>query len=123
MIPGKPWIEIHDRGQRRLRKEFDDKRIHWGFNKKTKEFQAWYTPASSAPYMITNATTVEHAAHLLRGRLKHDKMSAKDMIREMDEQNDKVLSADGKDAMLEMRSELKQIAKGKRFFGPWSQRG
>ena len=123
MIPNKPWIEINDRDTQRLRKEFGgDKRIHYGFNKKTRAFEAWYVPSNSRPYMITNAMGIDHAVKLLRGRAKYDKMRACDMIREIDEHNDTIMDDKREDAVREIRSQLKDAVNGKQYFGPWSNR-
>jgi hypothetical protein len=123
MIPNKPWIEEFSRDQERIRKEFGrDNRIHYGYNHKDKEFQAWYTPSSSAPYMITQAQSPEHAIRLMHGRQANDQRRAKDVLREIDEYNETVGKSDEETMMHEIRHEMKKVAVGKKFSGPWTNR-
>ena len=118
-MTNKPWIEIKESDQKRLRRAFgNDNRIHWGYNKETHRYESWYVPSSSAPYMITMAENVEHAMHLMRGKARLDQMRAKDYLREIDEHNDNLLAGKQADGMQEVRSQLKTAAVGKRYFTP-----
>ena len=104
--------------QKKLRKEFGDNRIHFGRNAKTKELEVWYKPGSSAPYKVCTAVNVYHAITQLHHRSEYDKQRSKDLIKGIDERNDKLITGKEDDAMQEIRSELQNIANGRKLFMP-----
>jgi len=116
MNSDKRYLTIDRFGQKRLQREFDDRKIEYGFNQKTKRNEVWYSPGNSLPYMITVAHDVSHAVRLLRKRLEFDKMRAKDLLRKIDENNDKIAAEMQDDAMYAVKSDLKHIAAGRRFY-------
>ena len=102
--------------QKRLQTKFDDKRIKYGWNRKSKQYQVWYVPSSSRPYMVCFAVNVEHAMRQMEARMRADKMRAKDLLAEIDAHNDKIVTDEQQDAMCEVRSELRKIASGRQYF-------
>lgn len=116
MQSGIVHLDIRYDDQKRLQREFDDKRIRYGFNKKTKEFQVWYCPASSYPYLISTVVNVCHAIRILNHRRKYDQMRARDLLQSIDDHNNKLTQGLQDDAMLEVKSQLKNVACGKRFY-------
>jgi len=101
---------------KRLNSEFADRRIVFGFNNRTRRKEAWYVPDQSRPYMITPAVNVQHALRLLRARLEHDKVRARVLLAQIDEHNEKLSGSVKDDAMYAVKSDLRTIASGKKFF-------
>lgn len=116
MLNGVPYLRIREDDQKRLRKEFNDEKIHYGFNVQSKELQAWYKPNSGRPYKVCAATSVCHAIYQMREQLKYEKMRATDLLKEIDEYNEKVIKDKETDAMTEVRLDLQRIASGKQYF-------
>ena len=104
------------RDTKRLCREFADMRIEMGWNQKQKRNETWYIPCNSRPYLICCPKDVSHAIQLLRDRMKHDKMRAVDLLEQIDAHNEKLIADKQKDAMLEVRSQLKNVAAGRRFY-------
>ena len=104
--------------EKRLRREFSDKRIRYGFNEKNKRFEVWYKPENSAPYLVATPNNVQHAIYLLRQRLINDKIGAKILLKEIDEHNEKLVNDKQIDAMDECRHDLRNIASGRQIFTP-----
>lgn len=102
--------------QKRLRREFDDRRIHYGRNQKNHQLEVWYTPDTSMPYKIALPENVSHAIILLQKRQEIDKMRARDVIRSIDDHNDKLMTNIQADAMAAVRSGLQSVACGRKFF-------
>jgi len=111
-------LDIKPFDQKRLRERFHDNRIYFGRCKITHRLEAWYKPDSSAPYRITVAQSVGHAINLLEGRLAYDNMRAKDIIKQIDDHNDKLTADQHEDAMTEARSTLRGVARGRQLFIP-----
>lgn len=102
--------------QKRLRSYFDDPRIYYGFNRITKKDEVWYRPANSRPYKICEPDNVCHAIRKLESRSRADKIRAKDLIRQIDEHNEKVADQERIEAMHEIRHDLRRIASGRQHF-------
>ena len=116
MLLSHPYLRIRDDDQKRLQSKFDDKKIHFGFNVKSQNLEAWYDPKSSAPYKICTCDNVFHAVRLLTNQMKFEKMRAKDILAKMDADNDKVISDRDADIMHEVRHTLRDVATGKQTF-------
>lgn len=112
------YLQVRDDETKRLRAEFNDNRITFVRNIKEHLLQAWYSPASSSPYMITVAKNVQHAIRLLRNRLQYEKTRAKDLLAKIDAHNDKIVRDKELDAMHEVRSTLRSVASGRQLFTP-----
>jgi hypothetical protein len=110
-------VEEHN-DQKRIRREFDDNRIHFGRNAKTKELEVWYKTGSSAPYKVCTCNDVWHGISQLHHRSKFDHGRAVEMMKRVDENNDKLQEGKRKDAMHEFKSGLADIANGKVMFMP-----
>ena len=108
--------------QKKLRKEFGDNRIHYGRNAKTKELEVWYKPGSSVPYKVCTCVNVYHAIKQLHHRSEYDKQRSKDVIANIDANNDRLIAGKEQDAMQEIRSELQKIANGRKLFMPPQRR-
>ena len=109
-------LSIRDSDQKRIREEFSDKRIWYGFNHITWQFEVWYKPNNSRPYLICSAKDVCHAIYKLRQRLQNDRKGAKILLAEIDSHNDKLLDNKQADAMHEVRHDLRGVASGRRIF-------
>lgn len=118
MMSGINYLDIQEDDQKFIRREFNNNRICYGFNKKTKKHEAWYRPARSAPYKITTAIGPSHAVYLLRQRVRNDQRRAKDILAEIDAHNDRLLDSKRADAVAEARSDLRRIASGRVMFMP-----
>ena len=116
MNSDKRYLTPNITDQKRLQREFDDKKIEFGFNSKNKRNEVWYSTSHSPPYMIAVAHDVSHALRLLRQRAKFDKMRAIDMLRKIDENNEALQSAIHGDAMYAIRSDLRNVAAGRKFY-------
>lgn len=111
-------LSVMDSDQKRIREEFSDKRIHYGFNYINRRLEAWYWPGSSRPYLICTAKNVCHAIYQLRQRLENDRKGAKILLAEIDSHNDKLLDDKHADVMHETRHDLRWIASGRKIFSP-----
>lgn len=111
-------LSIETSGQKRLREEFSDKRICYGFNRIACRFEAWYKPDNSRPYLVCSAKNVCHAIYQLRQRLRNDRTGARILLAEIDSHNDKLLDDKQADAMDEVRHDLRWIASGRKTFCP-----
>lgn len=109
-------LEIMETDQKRLRREFDDRRLYFGRNYITKKLEVWYKPETSRPYKVTVARDICHAIKLVDNRRKFDQMRTKDMLAKMDIQNEKLRTDPIDDAMHEIRSTLRSVANGRQFF-------
>jgi hypothetical protein len=116
MLDRVPYLQIIESGQNRIRLEFHDNKIFYGFNVQSQQLEAWYKPNSGRAYKITECNNEYHAIKLMRGQLELEKRMAKDVLKEIDEHNDRLLKDKDEDAMCEMRSEMKSIASGKQYF-------
>ena len=116
MLTGLRYLRINEDGQKRLQREFDDRRLRWGFNVRHKEYQAWYKPDNSRPYRLCTANNICHAIVQIRHRQRYDKKRAIDLLREIDEHNEKLTADIQADAIAEIRSDLRRIASGKQFY-------
>lgn len=116
MQSGLRYLVENSRDQKRLQKEFDDRKIRFGRNQVNHELQAWYVPASSPPYKICTCECVEHAMSQMRMRSKYDKQRAQDTLRQIDEHNDKLVANNDADLMHEMKAGLKNVASGRSLF-------
>lgn len=103
-------------GTKRLRKEFNDPRIVYGWNMKEKQHQVWYKPANSAPYMVCFAKNPAHAVQQMAARVRADKMRAVDLLAEIDEHNERLMVSRQNDAMAEVHSQLRAVASGRQYF-------
>jgi len=56
--------------------------------------------------------------YTMRHMMKYEKMRAKDLLKEIDEHNDNLIERKDNDAMAEIRSELANIATGRKYFTP-----
>ena len=110
------YIAVDRDGQKRLRKEFDDDRIVYGLNQKMKQNQVWYKPTNSPPYMVCFAKNAAHAIQQMAVRVRADKMRAVDLLREIDDHNEKIVASQQTDAVDEARSQLKAVATGRQYF-------
>ncbi len=110
------YLVVIDSDQKRLRREFDDQRIHYGRSQKTHQFEVWYTPNSSRPYKIAICINVCHAIVQLNNRQKADKMRAKDLLREIDDHNDKLTESVHADAMHAIKADLRNVACGRQLY-------
>lgn len=113
-----PYLKIRDDDTKFLSEQFADIRIIFCRNIKTHEFEAWYIPGNSRPYKITTADNVSHAARLLRNRMQFDKMRATDLMKEIDEHNEKLGDKPRLDAVHEVRSTMKKVVAGRQLFIP-----
>jgi len=118
MLYSHPYLRIRDDDTKRLREEFNDKRIYYCFNVLSQEFEAWYKPESSRPYKVSTAENVSHAARLLRNRMQYDKKRAIDILREIDEHNESLTQGKEADAIHEVRTSMRHIASGRQIFTP-----
>ena len=118
MQSGINYLVEQDSDQKKLRREFSDQRIHFGRNAKTKQLEAWYVPGSSAPYMICTCQDVYHAIKQLNFRMQYDKQRSMDLVKQIDDNNEKVKAGLDVEAMHEMRSGLQDIANGRKLFMP-----
>lgn len=118
MLDRHPYLRIRDEDTKRLRDEFHDDRIYFGFNVRSQRLEAWYRPDSSSPYKITTADNLQHAIRLIRNRIKLDKMRAQDILAEIDEHNAKVVTDREDDVMHEVRGHLRRVARGRQLFTP-----
>jgi len=116
MIPNKPYLRIEDEDSKRLQTKFGDKRIFFVFNMTSKSYEAWYRPNESAPYKICSCSNVQHAEKQLKARIEYEKYRAADLLKKIDEHNDKLSAGKNADAVLEMKSGLKDIISDKRHF-------
>jgi hypothetical protein len=109
-------LQVIENDQRRLRLAFDDNRIIYGRNPIKHRFEVWYKPESTRPYMITIAENVSHARRLLENRMKYDKFKATEVLKQIDEYNQKLLDDKQKDAAMEVRTTMRNVACGKQHF-------
>jgi hypothetical protein len=109
-------LEILEADQRWLRQKFDDNRIIYGRNPIKHRFEVWYKPESTRPYMITVAENVSHARRLLENRMKYDKFKATEVLKQIDEFNQKLLDDKQKDAAAEVRATMQSVACGRQHF-------
>ena len=116
MILSKPHLELREDDTKRLRREFDDRNIYFCLNRLTNEFETWYTPNQSRPYKIHRSENICHAIALLKNQMKFEKMRACDLLREIDEHNEKLENYGREDAMTEVRTDLRRIASGRKVF-------
>ena len=116
MIQSMKYFIKDDQDTKRLQREFDDRRILMGFNQKTKRNEVWYLPDRSHPYRIAEPVNVQQAIKILESRRRYDCMRAKDLLRSIDEHNDKLTANIQADAMAEIKSQLKNVAAGRRFY-------
>ena len=103
-------------GQKRLQRRFDDRRIIFGWNNKNKRNEVWYRPENSPAYMISVVVNVPHAIQVLTARSESDKKRAKHLLREIDEHNDKLIANMQTDAMAAVKSDLRNVAAGRKFY-------
>jgi len=109
-------VSIKEDEQKRIRRQFDDNRIVWGWNPIFHRYEVWYKPSSSRPYMVCTAENVSHAIRQLEVRARYEKKRAIDTIKEIDEFNENLITQQQADAMAYIRSELKNVACGKQHF-------
>ena len=109
-------LTINESDQKRLQRQFDDRRIIYGWNPVKHQNEAWYKPEHKRPYMICTAQNVCHAIKQIENRVKYEKYSAEQLIRNIDEHNTKIVDDIQREAMTELRTEMKQIATGKQHF-------
>lgn len=110
------YLVEHRADQDRLRREFDDRRIHYGRNQRNHQLEVWYTPENSLPYKIAVPQNVCHAIKLLQARQTTDRMRAKDLIRSIDDHNERLSRSVHDDAMAAIKSDLRNVACGKQFY-------
>jgi hypothetical protein len=115
---GITYLSIREEDQERLRAEFSDRHIHYGFNVKSRKLEAWYRPENSFPYLITSADSVQHALYLMRQRVANDNIGAKILLNQIDIHNDKLVQGKDAEVICEISHELKHIAAGRKFFTP-----
>ena len=116
MLDRQPYLHIRDDDTKRLRTEFDDNRIYFGFNVLSQELEAWYKPDSGRAYKISGVRSVQQAIQIMRKQLRYEKMRALDLLKEIDDHNDALTAYKENDAMTEVKSELKRIATGRQYF-------
>lgn len=112
----RPYLKTRDDDTKFLRREFHDDSIYFVLNVQSKKLEAWYKPLSGRGYKITAADNVSHATRIMRNMLKFEKQRAEDILKEIDEHNEKIVSDKQKDAMAEVRHDLKNILAGKQYF-------
>ena len=113
-----PYLKIREDDTKRLRREFDDNKIYFGYNVVSGEAEAWYKPDSGPAYKISACENVAHACVLLRNRMKYDNYCAKQLLEEIDAHNDKIVKDKEDDAMHEVKSHLGHVARGRQIFMP-----
>lgn len=113
-----PWLRPIESNQERLDKEFDDKEMHAVFNVKFQRCEIWLTPANSSPYMICAHPSLGKSMRIIKDRMEFDKRRARDILAELDEHNEKVVTDKEDDAMHECRSHLRGVARGRQIFTP-----
>jgi hypothetical protein len=118
MLSGLRFLQIRRDDQKRLQREFSDRRIRYGYNVRTKSLEAWYVPDNSRPYKITGCDSVAHCIYVMKARLITERTRAKDLLRRMDEHNDKLHESKEDDVMHEVRSTLRSVASGRVLFTP-----
>jgi hypothetical protein len=109
-------LKIIEADQKRLRLDFDDNRIFYGWSPIKHRFEVWYKPESTRPYMITVAENVSHARRLLENRMKYDKFKATEVLKQIDEHNQKLLDDKQKETAAEVRSTMRSVACGRQHF-------
>lgn len=111
------YLVSYESDEKRLQDDLGgDRRIRYGWNTKTLRLEAWYVPDNSRPYMICHAVNVCHAEKLLRARMEHDKKRAKDLLADIDEHNEQLIENMHGDAMHAVKSDLRNIASGRKFY-------
>ncbi len=122
MFDRHPYCKIRDDDTQRLRRDFGDNRIFFVRNVRSHEFEAWYNPDSSREYKICTADNVAHASRLIRSRIRFDKMRAQDLMREIDDHNDKLVADKDAEAIHEVRHDMQCIVSGRQMFMPPAKR-
>lgn len=112
----RPYLKTRVDDTKFLRLEFHDDNIYFLWNVQTKKFEAWYKPPSGPGYKVTTADNVSHATRIMRDMLRFEKQRAGDILKEIDEHNEKVVTDKEDDAMAEVRHDLKNILAGKQYF-------
>lgn len=115
-MPAWKRLEIDPAASKRLQDKFDDKRLVFGRMPHCPTCSVWYFPDNSAPYCVCQAVNVCQAEKILAERRQLDKRRAIEMLAQIDEHNAKVIDQHRLDAILELKSNLRQIAAGKKWF-------
>ena len=119
MLDYYPHLKVRDDDTKRLRQEFGgDERLYFARNAITHHLEAWYKPDNSRPYKIVTADNVCHAIVLCQSRLMFDKMRAKDILKSIDEHNQNRSEKGDEDAVHEVRNQMTDIMKGRKYFLP-----
>ncbi len=113
-----PWLRPVASNQERLDEEFGDKEMHAVFNVKLNRCEIWLTPANSSPYMVCAHPSLGKSIQIIKDRMDFDKKRAQDILREMDEHNEKIVQDKDDDAIHECRSHLGRVARGRQIFTP-----
>ncbi len=113
-----PELIVREEDTKRLCEEFHDNKILFVINRTKGRLEAWYKPDSGAAYFVSSAIGVGHAIRLLRNLLRFERTRAKDVLREIDDFNEKLLADKDADAMHEVEHDLRRILSGKQLFAP-----
>lgn len=103
----KPYLDILESETRRLKEEFNDRRVLFCRNVKGRRFDVWYKPDSGRPYRVCSPVNVGHAIKLLRDKLKYAHLTGRDLCRLVDCHNERILAAQRRDACEEVRSQMR----------------
>ena len=112
------WLRPIASHQERLDEVFHDKEMHAVFNVKLQRPEIWLTPANSSPYMICSHPSLGKSIRIIKDHMEFDKKRAQDILREMDEHNEKVVTDREDDVMHECRNHLRAVARGRQVFTP-----
>ncbi len=115
-MTGLQELEIEPAGQKRLQNYFDDRNIRYGLNRRTHQKECWYVPCNSRPYRICTCVNVPHALKQLQARSYADRMSARQLLAQIDAHNERIVERMHEDAVGAVRSDLRAVAAGRKHF-------
>lgn len=112
----RPYLKTREDDTKFIRAALNEDNLWFIMNVQSHDLEVWYKPPHDRGYKITTAEDKSHAVRQLRELLKFEQGRAEDLMKEIDEHNEKLVRDKEKDAMSEVKHDLKNILAGKKHF-------